>query len=260
MDDRISTVKRLVLHILLLMLLAICLPGILPGQDELSSGQSISITRESIKSALGELTQGDQYRYPESSLYDPPWVQVMNSWIRMIRERWSVRSGFEGSREASTAVALSIAALGVVLFLVWLITMIAMRRMEKASGASGTAGEAEAGTGTWGEFGLNAAIDAARAGNLREAVSRLFRSLLRGLDGSGWINYQKGKASRVYLRQLRRSDELYPLFRDFLWRFELAYYRERTPGEDDWRFLYDTFNRMARAANEHPGPSMSRKS
>jgi hypothetical protein len=76
----------------------------------------------------------------------------------------------------------------------------------------------------------------------------LLRTTLKGLDSVGWIRYRDSAGSRLYLRQLRRSAELYPLFRDFLGRFEVAYYRKQTPDEDDWTFMYDKYRDLARVA------------
>jgi hypothetical protein len=242
----------------LALMLAVLASG-LSAAGEVSSRGWSTIDRPAISRAMSELTQGKQYKYTESALEDPVWVRWFRNWYQRLVERWSQGPGLAGVG-SGTVILISIAAVSVIFLIAFLVIGFLNRRVDFGMRIPGElAGLDGHLTGAWGEAGVAGALQTAASGNLREGISMLFRSLLRGLDNSGWISYQKGKASRAYLRQIRRSDTLYPLFRDFLLRFELAYYRELAPSQEDWHFLYDTYGRVAKLAGETPAPSYMRK-
>ncbi len=218
------------------------------------------ISREVVDAAIARLSAEQEYQYDERALDDPVWLTALRRWFRSLLERW-------GESPVSDAESRGFAVLGIILAAALIILMLFLYvprvlcwtgPESKNLFGEGLAGEGE-GAGMWGETGVGRAVDLAASGMLREAVSLLFRSTLRGLDNMGWIRYRKSAASRLYLRQLRRSEDLYPLFRDLLRRFELAYYSKDTPDQDDWMFLYSKYRDLAAAAVKVRPPSYMRR-
>jgi hypothetical protein len=109
-------------------------------------------------------------------------------------------------------------------------------------------GNGDPALGAWSEGNIRKAMEYAASGLYRNAISVLFRSALQGLDESGWIRYRKSGASRAYLRQLRKSENLYPLFRDMLYRFEIAYYKNDETFAEDWNQLLGIYQNLAKTA------------
>ena len=214
------------------------------------SSKDVSVTREEVLNKLAELASSREYVYTEHALEEPIWIQWVKEHLKRFFERR--REGWFSLKELLSFRVLSwvIAFLVLCGAVVWLVKFY-LHRLGSRIGAAGSLEKSgEPGYGVWGETGACLAMDLASQGRFREAVSQLFRSLLKGLDNLGWIVYQQGRASRAYLRQLRKSEKLYPLFRDFLWRFELAYYRQDSPTPDDWGYLYDRYVKTAQAASE----------
>jgi hypothetical protein len=207
---------------------------------------------------MADLTKDKAFQYTEGSLDEPVWLMWLRSKIAQWLQRWRMSAPSPMFEDVGRTVAYSVTVLAIVLAVVWLVIRLVgnPKGLFKKKTANGSAAGQEGG---WFDAGIAEATRLASSGNFKEALSMLFRALLKGLDRTGWISYQKGRASRAYLRQLRRSDMLYPLFRDFLWRFELAFYREVTPREDDWEYLYVVYGRLAKTVNELPIPILTGK-
>jgi hypothetical protein len=230
------------------------------AQSESTSATEPAIDRVAISTVMSDLTQGDTYKYPDTALEDSLIVQWIRAWLHRLNSPMQAGGFTVTARWVLMSVFLSL----LVIALIVVLTLVIVRMVRMQSGIRmGLAGELGGmegiPLGEWGELGGAKATELAGAGNLKAAISLLFQALLKGLDKTGWVRYQRGVASRTYLRQLRKSDQLYPLFRDFLWRFELAYYRELVPSQDDWHFLYTTYGKVAAAVHEIPAPSNMRK-
>jgi hypothetical protein len=221
--------------------------------------ESSGITEARIENALQELTADGEYDYEESSLDEPQWLLAMQEWFGGLMSRW-------GESPANRIIRTRFQMFGIVLVLllaILVLVFILMRLFGRSYGPRGEGGAFDKGMeamGAWGDGSAKKASELASMGNYRDAVSVLFRSSLIGLDNLGWIKYRTSSASRFYLRQLRRSAELYPVFRDFLQRFEVAYYRKETPDSDDWTFLFDQYHSLVEVATSVRPPAWMRRS
>lgn len=201
------------------------------------------VSRESIDSALRASIESGDYIYAEEDMSDPEWLLKLQDWFRKMDEA------------IGTTSALGMGLVQAIGFIVLIIIVIAMAMIvaqrwsiDSRIRAEKTELENLAGDellGKWGGNSFEKAQELAKSGKFRDAISYLLMSLLFGLDKSGWIRFRKGGPSRFYLRQLRRSESLYPLFRDFLWKFELAYYREDVTYSDDWDYLKGIYENIA---------------
>ena len=246
--------RRCVKILILTAVIAIAISaGPVWSQDDMES-VSTGITAEKIENSLEELTADGEYVYEESTLDEPEWLLAFQEWFGNLGRQWGGsplnllnRGGFQ------------LFGMVLVLILAMLVLVFILMRLFGRSYGPGSEGMAfEKGMesmGAWGDAGVNKARELASTGNYREAVSVLFRASLNGLDNLGWIKYRTSSASRQYLRQMRRSAELYPVFRDFLQRFEVAYYRKDAPDSDDWSFLYDQYHSLAEVATSVRPPA-----
>ncbi len=230
------------------------------ADEKTASAAPAGLDREAVEDTLSGLLATGMYDYDESDLENPTWMVWFRDRIRRLDEMWE-------NSPLPRAGAGVYSVFGVVLAAVFLGSALAMLLSRIFGGGRPRLGIQVAGEGGneqgvfagWSEGGARDALDLASAGKLREASSILFGSLLGSLNDSGWIRYRKGRPSRAYLRQLRRSDLLYPLFRDFLWRFELAYYRKGEPSGDDWEFLYDSYRNLANTTRKVRPPVYMRQ-
>jgi hypothetical protein len=208
---------------------------------------------QDVESVVSRLASGDEYKYDESTLDDPPWLLRLKEWWRNFRQRMGSGPMNNLDFEGMTTVSFIIVAVVVVLiFGVFLYRMLE-RRYGSSIAGSGEGSDGEFGNiGAWGDTGVSKATEIAATGMFRDAISVLFKSALRGLSNVGWINYRSSGGSRIYLRQLRRSAEIYPIYRDFLSRFEVAFYRKDSADEQDWSYMYETYGNLARTASANP--------
>lgn len=247
-----SHLMRRFAHIILLITTILGLSGFIKSHAEtkdLSEGENAPpISRESIASALLELTE-KKYQYKESDLEVSELTRWFREWLRKLSEKRNAGEQSEQSRLIMLIIFLSLAV--IVLTSLVAIILLLSGWLQKGHVPSDRYQNREndffslKGKGAWHEAGIIKAKEIAQQGRFREAISFLFNSLLRGLDSAGWIKFQKGQPSRLYLRQLRKSEELYPLFRDFLWLFELAYYREQIVTRESWENLLESYSRIA---------------
>ncbi len=254
--------------ILLLLVILLLMAGPMFAQDESATGTPekvsptprTSITESIIDGSLHRLMSEGVYDYDEGLIDDPPWLLRLKEMWRNFRQRLAnnpvTSSGYIGSTSMSIIMVVAILVLIVVLFL--------FRTFGSPYGRAGIVGQGAADgdldmPGVWSEAGMMDATKLAAAGNFRDAISVLFKSALKGLGNLGWIRYRKSGGSRAYLRQLRRSAELYPVYRDFLGRFEVAYYRKDYPGDEDWQFMIDRYGDLARLAASNPPPMQPRR-
>jgi hypothetical protein len=229
--------------------------GAVDGDSENGPGK---VDRERVEEAVASIASTGEYAYKEATFEDPVWLRKVWDWIRRLNERW------ESSPLNSPRTPFSFIGIALLLLLVVGAAGLLLTRVMGADGsglrASGDGEVREAGAaGVWERAEVDRAAELASAERFREAVSALFGSLLRGLDSSGWIKYRHGRPSRAYLRQLRRSAELYPHFRDFLARFEIAYYRKGEPDSEDWQFLRGVYGNLARVAADTAPPAYMRR-
>jgi hypothetical protein len=247
-----------ILPVLTILWLLLCIGAGAQDSGNGTSSETPSVTRTDISSAMADLTKDKTFHYTEGSLDEPIWLMWLRSKIAQWWQRWKMSAPGPMSENVGRTVAYSVTVLAILLAVGWLVVRLVAgpKGLFKRKTSNGAVGDQEGG---WFDTGIAEATKLASSGNFKEALSALFRALLKGLDKTGWISYQKGRASRAYLRHLRRSDLLYPLFRDFLWRFELAFYREVTPREDDWEYLYDVYGRLAKTVNELPIPILTGK-
>jgi len=239
--------------ILLVLSLFVATPAL--AQDGGNAGSS-RLDERSVQEAMAHLTEGDRYTYDETTLEEPIWLLRIKEWFKNLRERWDRSPGSIVSELDPVDILLILSVVVVVIVLLILLPRIIEWGVRGSrEGASGGAGGMEGLAGVWGEAEARRALELASGGMLREAVSVLLRTTLKGLDSVGWIRYRDSAGSRSYLRQLRRSADLYPLFRDFLGRFEVAYYRKETPDQDDWAFMYEKYRDLARVAVAVRSPS-----
>jgi hypothetical protein len=227
-----------------------------PEPESASSG----VTADRVHDSLERLTQGDKYDYSEGSLDDPPWVLAFKDWLRNLMSRWQSSPMTSAAQGEWTrfAIILSCAILlvGAAIFLLQLMG----RGFGTSRSAITAAGINNIPERTWGEEVSKYALELASGGKFRDAVSVLFKSTLKSLDNMGWIKYRQSVGSRGYLRQLRKSAELYPLFRDLLGRFEVAYYAKEQANEDDWNFIYGKYRSLAETAGAVNSPITIKKS
>jgi len=246
----------IVLPLLLALFLSLAAAAVAAAGDD--APESYPLTKQGVEDALADLTSGDRYKYDESVLDDPAWLLRLREWfdglIRRLIGGPSPAVGIGGFRMISTII---IAAL-LTLMGVLLLMRIGWSPARQGAGADSGVFDVN-GLGSWSDADVRKATELASAGLFREAVSTLFRSALKGLGDLGWIRYRSSGGSRSYLRQLRRSADIYPLFRDLLGRFEVAYYRKVTPDEDDWSFMFGAYENLARAAVVNPPPSHSER-
>lgn len=209
------------------------------------------IDRPTIDSALQTLTESGDYVYEESDLREPEWLLNLRDWLHRFDER--LRSPLARSGIAISAVIGTLLTL-IILTAVFIAIWNQSKNLIRWKNRNDVNGDVKLETlGAWGK-NLSGVYTMAGAGHFRDAISGLFISLLTGLDDSGWIRFRRGGPSRMYLRQLRRSDELYPLFRDFLWKFELSYYRGDIPDENDWNSMMGIYENIARHASSNRPP------
>jgi hypothetical protein len=240
--------------------LMLAAPGRLPAQDEPGAPRT-SITEEQVNDTVDALVGEGDYKYNIDEVEDPTWLVWLTEMLRKLDERWQNSPLNSHGRMSAFGI------LGLFLVVLIVITSIGMV-FSRVFGASGrrriSTGETETGfdwvsPDGWSDAGSRKAAELAASGRLREASSLLFRALLHGLDSSGWIRFHKGRASRAYLRQLRRSDQLYPLFRDFLWCFEQAFYRKQEPSGEDWEFLHSSYQSLSNTARNLRPPAYMRQ-
>jgi len=203
---------------------------------------------ERVRTSLDELIATDRYTYDPGILDDPPWLAKIKEWWKNFSNRSGI--GILDGLTLGSPLVISI-IVGIVVFVMFIFVLI--RRM----GAGRRLGFANSNTDeingldafeAWGDLDSGTARDLASQGRFKEACSVLFRSALKGLGKSGWIKYRTSGGSRQYLRQLRRSEELYPLYRDLLGRFEVAYYRKDIADETDWTFMLGIYENLAKSA------------
>ncbi|MCX6646046.1 MAG: hypothetical protein NTY09_06785 [bacterium] len=210
------------------------------------------IRESTVDDAISSIITGDgadKYTYKEGSLEEAQWVTFLRNWLSSLQNRLHS----SGSTPILPFIPIEFwYSIGLVLLVIG-IGFLVMRFLgigffrKRLIAAAGTI-NGEFLPGTWGEEGAKKAMEYASEGKYRHAISVLFRSTLQGLDDSGWIRYRKSGASRRYLLQLRKSDEIYPLFRDMLGRFEIAYYKNDEAYPDDWSFLYNKYHDLAKIA------------
>ncbi|MFH1675459.1 MAG: hypothetical protein ABIC40_00440 [bacterium] len=224
-------------------------------QDE-NTGEAVHrIDRPAVVNALAEVSQGDEYIYEDSSLDDPAWLIFLRDWLRSMSERWSdspIAAGM-GSMVflMSMLVFTSLVVIGIIVLSHTTIFHPNRNLLLKSPESPDDFFFAD----NWIDAGLNRAEELISSGKNREAISILFNAVLVGLDRTGWIRFHKSVPSRTYLRQLRRSAEIYPLFRDLLWRFEVAYYGKDNPENSDWEYVRGKYSSLAKTAIEIKPPS-----
>jgi len=201
-----------------------------------------------VQSAMDGLLAGDRYYYDPGILDDPPWLVKLKDWFNSFQN--SMGGGALQNLSFGDPLVISII---VAIAVIMLILFVVIRRLSAGRGlAMNAAGDGEFGEldafEAWGDLDSGKARDLASQGQFTEACSVLFRSALKGLGKSGWIRYRQSGASRHYLRQLRKSAELYPLYRDLLGRFEVAFYRKDVADENDWTFMLGVYENLAKSA------------
>lgn len=229
-------------------------------EDKADSASLSKITRETVSQALAGLTADGAYEFGRDEAEDPSWLLYIKNWMKRIDDMWT-NSPMAGGQVATFS---AIGALLVIILVISALALVMTRifggeRRRFLLAGKGKNVEDPSLLGDWVAGGAQKALEYASGGKIKEATSILFRTLLQGLDNAGWIRFRKGRGSRAYLRQLRRSEQLYPLFRDFLWRFELAYYRKGTPGTDDWEILYGCYQDLFNTAKDLRPPAYMRK-
>ncbi len=238
---------KIIILVLALSLVSVIFAGSAVAQDE-NNTASGGITESSIENTLARLNADGTYSYDEMSLDDHPWVQRIREWWRNLHSR--LATGPITGLDSEGAIVISVILIVTVIALILIVFLVRFGRRYSGSETGlieGFNGE-PMGMGSWGEVDAGKARELAASGMFRDAISLLFRSALKGLSNLGWIRYRSSGASRSYLRQLRRSTDLYPLFREFLGRFEVAYYRKERTDKDDWTFLIGVYENLARVA------------
>lgn len=224
--------------------------------QDAATGETVHrIDRQAVANALDEVSKGDEYVYDDRTLDDPAWLIALRDWLRNLSERWS-NSPFSGGMGSLTLllsmlVFTSLAVIGIIVLSHTTIFHPNRNPLLKSPASSDEFFLAD----NWTDAGLNRAEEFMAKGKNREAISILFNAILVGLDRTGWIRFHKSVPSRTYLRQLRRSAEIYPLFRDLLWRFEIAYYGKDNPESADWEYVRGKFSDLAKTACEMKPPS-----
>ena len=249
-----SMVRRYTIELLVLLALgAAVFPSVAQSQ-ETDDSAGTGITAERVDSALDGLLAGGDYNYDEQTLDEPQWLISLRQWMDDLGQRW-------GGSPISFMKGGGISLFGYLLILILALLVLVFVLMRLLGGPSRLAIDGlgvERGAdiaGTWSDSGAQKAVELASLGNFREAASMLFKSSLRGLDSLGWIRYRTSSASRQYLRQLRRSAELYPVFRDLLGRFEVAYYRKSMPDHTDWSYMYERYHSLVEVATSIKPPA-----
>jgi hypothetical protein len=249
---------RIILAIAVFTLCFAFAAAVISAEGDNSAPQKNSIDRTKIDDAMAELTSGEKYKYPETALEESALTQWIKGWLQKLNMPMHAGGITLTPGLLVVSLLLSLAVIVAIFVIVIIVIRVVRYQNRGKAGKKGEAGVTNGAMGEWGDLGVSKALEMASTGNFKGAISVLFQAMLRGLDMTGWVSYRRGVASRTYLRQLRKSDQLYPLFRDFLWRFELAYYREAVPSQDDWQYLYTTFGKVASVVNEMPMPSRSR--
>jgi len=230
------------------------------GLHAQASGEEFTSPVEpaTISRIMTELTSSGEYMYVKEDYEDPQWLQWFRTRIREFFEGWRPDNEASSGIGIITFVIIMLLAVGIMAGAFLFERAIGGRRRYGAENNGGSIPDYE-NPGGWGEDAARMATDLASSGRLRDAISVLFKSSLRGLDNSGWIRYRQSTASRAYLRQLRRSDTLYPIFRDLLSRFEVAFYRNDVTDEGDWEYLLNKYRNLSQTAEAAgPGPIISR--
>lgn len=224
-----------------------------PGKTETSSDTEYGFNAQDVESTIAELNSDGTYTYDETALDDPPWLLRIKEWWRNFLQRFLYNPPDDPENaNMRTFSYLLIGAIILLFFILFLYKLLGKSYTGVGEGsAAGVNGEFDI-PGSWGDTGATKASELAASGQFREAISVLFKSALRGLSNVGWINYRSSDGSRMYLRQLRRSADLYPVYRDFLGFFEVAYYRKGNPTDGDWRYLFESYGNLARIASTNP--------
>ena len=206
---------------------------------------------ERVRTSLDELIATDKYNYDPGILDDPPWLVKLKEWLK----NFSNRSGFGilNGLNMGSPIVISI-IVGIAVFIMFIFVLIRRMGAGRKRGFANSNADGIDGLDAfeaWGDLDSGTARKLASQGRFKEACSVLFKSALKGLGKSGWIKYRTSGGSRQYLRQLRRSEELYPLYRDLLGRFEVAYYRKDIADETDWTFMLGIYETLAKSATTY---------
>jgi hypothetical protein len=192
-------------------------------------------------------------RAPDGALVDvlarPEFQRSPSSvWIESMRRRvaeWivGVINRFAGSALGSRAVAMGlawvVALLALAALTAWLVTMLT--RQSRASGLeldSATPPRPPAR-----EWGLRA-LQAARAGDLREAVRCGYQAAVCRLEEQEIWRVDQSRTPREYLRLLQSDDPRHPTVAALTRQFEQVWYGGRITTDDDARELIAYLERL----------------
>jgi Domain of unknown function (DUF4129) len=144
-------------------------------------------------------------------------VEIWQAFWRMLGKVFG--SGTQGSLVSKIVV---IGALGVFLYFVVRMAMQIKPQRKKARKRTVLGEEIEAGA-TPGDL-FDAAMAAARAGDFRAAVRKLYISLLYELSERNLVEIEESATNHEYLARLSRFGALVPPVREMTDRFDLAWY------------------------------------
>ncbi|HJQ25760.1 MAG TPA: DUF4129 domain-containing protein [Blastocatellia bacterium] len=167
--------------------------------------------------------------------------EIWQAFMRMLGKVFG--SGAQGSLISKIVV---VAALGAFLFFVVYIARQIKPRRRRARKRTVLGEEIEAGT-TPGDL-FEAAMAAARAGDFRAAVRKLYISLLYELSERNLIEIEESATNHEYLSRLGRYEALVPPVREMTDRFDLTWYGMFPTSPDEFSAYLSRYNEALQRA------------
>jgi cell division protein FtsL len=88
-----------------------------------------------------------------------------------------------------------------------------------------------------------------RSNDYSQAIICLYGYMLLALDHSRWIDLQRGKTNRMYLKELRHSPDLYELVQFAMSSFEEVYFGKRTLSREQFLVSWNSLDRFHQLAS-----------
>ena len=195
-------------------------------QQESSAAASTIRSQSDARATLTTILHGDEFQQSAASRWRERLQQRVGRWLE---DLWARLGGGSGAGRNAALVLAWTAALGALIGLVVLLARSVADRPRHAvlSLAGRTAIHPRAR-----ELALQA-LEAARAGNGREAVRWGYRSALARLEEQGAWRVDDTRTPREYLPLLRANDSRRTLLFDLTRRFERIWYGNRPVEPDD---------------------------
>jgi hypothetical protein len=180
------------------------------------------------KAVLTETLARQEFRGQSSPLWLEQQLERFGRWMRGVMSRVFGPSSAAGPVAVMTAWI--VAALAFVALSLWLVSLSTRRPRTTALALGSTAPRPAAAR----EWALRAG-EAARRGDMREAVRCGYRAALLRLEEQGIWRIDESRTPREYIHILTRQDPRYGTFSDLTGQFEQVFYGHRPATTDDAR-------------------------